>query len=311
MGQNRNWTPEELTYIREVWGEKTVPEIAAKLGRSINAVKIKTVRLGYTGQKWAGEMMSARKVAELLGVDVHAVIDYWIPKCGLKAKAKRLGVSKRTTTIIMFEDLLSWLQEHQDLWDSRRVPEYALGIEYSWLKKKRKADSELPARRLQKWTRQEDQQLIIMFKRGDKTYAEIGKALNRSRASVEHRLMRLDVWGNGRHISDEERKERKEAKEKKALASRLIRSLITYRNSQEFGEFWQKDRCQLWDKTRGCGAGQANCDECGAFLRILPQYCARCGETFFERATSRFCEPCRIQRKKNGYKKYLRRVSKS
>ena len=46
MGAGKNWTREELDYIREVWGEKTVPEIAAKLGRSINAVKVKTVRLG-------------------------------------------------------------------------------------------------------------------------------------------------------------------------------------------------------------------------------------------------------------------------
>lgn len=308
MGQNRNWTREELDYIREVWGEKTVPEIAAKLGRSINAVKIKTVRLGYTGQKWCGEMMSACKVSELLGVDVHTVTDYWIPKCNLKAKAKRLGVSKRTTTIIMFEDLLSWLQEHLDLWDSRRVPEYALGVEYKWLREKRENDKQLPARRLQKWASYEDQRLIIMFKRGDRTQAQIAKELNRSLASVNHRLARLDVWGDGRHISDEERIKKREAKEKKALASRLIRSLITYRNSQEFGEFWQKDMCQHWDKTRGCDAGQVNCDECSAFLRILPQHCARCGATFFERAKTRFCERCRLQRKKNGYKKYLKRI---
>ena len=307
MGTGRNWTAEELSYVREVWGEKTIPEIAAKLGRSINAVKVKTVRLGLTGQKWSGEMMSARKVSELLGVDVHAVIDYWIPKCGLKAKAKRLGASKRTTTIIMFEDLLSWLQEHQDLWDSRRVPEYGLGIEYKWLRAKRENDKQLPARRLQKWTSNEDQRLIIMFKRGDKTQAEIAKELNRSRASVEHRLSRLNVWGDGKHISDEERKKRKEAKARSELVSRLLRCLIAYRNSREFGEYWQKDMCQHWDKIAGCTACGTSCDECSSFLRIQPQNCARCGCTFFERQKARFCESCRVQRQKTGYRKYLRK----
>lgn len=311
MGSGKNWTAEELSYVREVWGEKTIPEIAAKLGRSINAVRIKTVRLGFTGQKWSGEMMSARKVSELLGVDVHAVIDYWIPKCGLKAKKKRLGNSKKTTTIIMFEDLLSWLRNHQDLWDSRRVEEYALGIEYAWLKKKRKSDATLPARRLQKWTPYEDNQLILMWKRGDKTKAEIAKILNRSYSSVEHRLCRLDVWGTGKHISDsvktQNKAKNKESFERKTLVTRLASLLLSYRNSQEYGEFWQKDMCQHWDKTRGCGAGQSNCDECSAFLRILPQYCARCGTTFFERNNNRFCSACRVQRKKNGYKKYLRK----
>ena len=93
--RKQDWSQEELDYIREVWGQKTIPEIAKKLGRSINAVKIKTTRMGYTGQKWYGEMMSARKVSELLGVDVHAVCDYWIPKCGLKAKSKRLGETQK------------------------------------------------------------------------------------------------------------------------------------------------------------------------------------------------------------------------
>jgi len=36
--RGKDWSPEELAYIHEVWGEKTVPEIARKLGRSINAV---------------------------------------------------------------------------------------------------------------------------------------------------------------------------------------------------------------------------------------------------------------------------------
>lgn len=159
-----NWSQEELDYLAEMWGEKTVPEIARHLGRSIDAVKVKSTRLGYTGQKWYGEMMSARKVSELLGVDVHTVCDYWIPKCGLKGKPKRLGISKKKTTIIMFEDLLKWLENHQDLWDSRRLELYALGMEYDWLTKKRKDDAARPARKAQKWTAQEDANLIAMFK---------------------------------------------------------------------------------------------------------------------------------------------------
>lgn len=205
-----NWTQEELDYIREVWGEKTVPQIARHLGRSINAVKVKTTRLGYTGQKWSGEMMSARKVSELLGVDVHAVCDYWIPKCGLKAKRRRLGVTKKTTTIIMFEDLLKWLEDHQDLWDSRRVEMYSLGMEYDWLAEKRKADAARPVRKAQKWTRQEDARLITLFKRGGMTYAEIGAELGRPASGVQHRLYRLDVWGTGKYIGDIRKEQREE-----------------------------------------------------------------------------------------------------
>lgn len=305
--RGKDWSQAELDYIREVWGQKTIPEIAKKLGRSINAVKIKTQRIGYTGQKWYGEMMSARKVSELLGVDVHAVCDYWIPKCGLKGKSKRLGETQKTTTIIMFEDLLEWLEQHQDLWDSRRLEQFALGMEYDWLIEKRKRDSQLPARKAQKWTSEEDSRLIYLFKRGDMTHAEIGKELGRSPVAVEHRLLRLDVWGTGRYIGDtrqKERKARRENFEKKALIVQLQRILLAQRNSMEFGEYWQKDMCMNWDDVLGCKAGCTDCDSCTEFIRIQPQYCVRCGATFFERTPNRVCAPCRAARKRQAYRKF-------
>lgn len=305
--RKKDWSKEELDYIREVWGEKTIPEIAKKLGRSINAVKIKSQRMGYTGQKWYGEMMSARKVSELLGVDVHAVCDYWIPKCGLKGKAKRLGETHKTTTIIMFEDLLKWLETHQDLWDSRRVELYGLGMEYDWLVAKRKADAKKPARKAQKWTPEEDQRLIDMFRRGGMTNAEMGEVLGRPASGVEHRLLRLDVWGTGKYIGDSRQKERRARREKfeqKALIILLQRVLLAHRNSMEFGEYWQKDMCMNWDNVLGCKAGCKDCDSCTEFIRIQPQYCVRCGATFYEREPNRRCERCRIARRKMAYKKY-------
>lgn len=305
--RKKDWSKEELDYIREVWGQKTIPEIAKKLGRSINAVKIKTTRMGYTGQKWYGEMMSARKVSELLGVDVHAVCDYWIPKCGLKAKSKRLGETQKTTTIIMFEDLLKWLETHQDLWDSRRVELYGLGMEYDWLVAKRKADAQKPARKAQKWTPEEDRRLIDMFRRGGMTNAEMGEVLDRPASGVEHRLLRLDVWGTGKYIGDARQKERKAKREKfeqKALIIQLQRVLLAHRNSMEFGEYWQKDMCMNWDDMFGCKAGCKDCDSCTEFIRIQPQYCVRCGATFYEREPNRRCERCRVARRKMAYKKY-------
>lgn len=304
--RKKDWSKEELDYIREVWGEKTIPEIARKLGRSIEAVKIKAQRMGYTGQKWYGEMMSARKVSELLGVDVHTVCDYWIPKCGLKGKAKRLGTTKKTTTIIMFEDLLKWLETHQDLWDSRRVELFGLGAEYDWLVAKRKADALKPARKAQKWTPEEDQRLVVMFRRGGMTCAEMGAVLGRSATGVEHRLGRLDVWGTGRYIGDIRQKERKAKREKfeqKALIIQLQRVLLAHRNSIEYGEYWQKDMCMNWDNVLGCKAGCKDCDSCTEFIRIQPQYCVRCGATFFEREPNRRCERCRTARRKAAYRK--------
>lgn len=304
-----NWSERELEYIRSNWGEKTIPQIAKALGRTITSVKVKSQRMGLKGQKWYGEMMSARKVSELLGVDVHTVCDHWIPQYGLKGSRKRLGESKKTTTIIMFEDLLKWLEENQDRWDSRRVELYALGMEYDWLVKKRKADAEKPVRKAQKWTPSEDSRLIALFKRGDMTYAEIGKELGRSSVSVEHRLGRLDVWGTGKYVGDRtkgDKKEKSDAFEKKCLIVRLRNALLIHRNSMEYGEFWQKDLCLNWNDIAGCLAGCTDCDSCSEFRKIPPQYCARCGITFFERVENRFCKDCRIARKKRAQRHWMR-----
>lgn len=311
--RGKDWTPKELEYIYETWGEKTIPQIARHLGRSIDAVKVKSTRLGLCSQKWYGGMMSARKVSELLGVDVHAVCDYWIPKCGLKGKAKRLGRSSKTTTIIMFEDLLLWLENHQDLWDSRRLELNALGTEYEWLVEKRKADALLPARKAQKWTSEEDARLIAMFKRGDMTYSEIGIELGRPASGVEHRIHRLDIWGTGKYIGDarrEERKAKSEAFERLALMTALKNALLAYMYSMEFGQYWQKDMCMNWDDLKGCTAGCTDCDSCTEFCRIKPQYCARCGGTFYERHENRFCESCRKARRKAAQRKWWRQSKK-
>ncbi len=295
--RGKDWTQKELDYIAEVWGEKTIPQIARHLGRSINAVKIKANRLGYAGQMKYGEMMTARKVSELLGVDVHAVCDYWIPKCGLKGRKKRIGESGRCT-IIKFADLLEWLEANQDKWDSRRVELYGLGMEYDWLKEKRKADALIPVRKAQKWTPEEDDRLRAMFRRGDMTYAEIGAVLGRSKTAVGHRLTRTDIWGTAEKKRDPERFQRM------ALYIRLITALRFQVNALGYEPYWQKAMCQHWSDAKGCTAGCADCDSCTQFQRIRPQYCRRCGGEFLEREGSTFCPRCRTMRKKQAQRKW-------
>lgn len=68
--------------------------------------------------------------------------------------------------------------------------------------------------------------------------------------------------------------------------------------------YWQRHMCMKWNDLHGCSAGCDNCDSCTEFERIKPQYCVRCGGTFYEREQNRFCEKCRTARKKSAQKKY-------
>ena len=120
------------------------------------------------------------------------------PKCGLKSKRiAPLGVRK--FTYIRFIDLVNWLKNNQEKWDSRRVELFSLGEEPEWLNIKRKSDEEIPINRFKKWNQYEDAQIICMYKQGKK-HKDIALVLNRSINSVQHRLKRINIWGNSRRV---------------------------------------------------------------------------------------------------------------
>ena len=101
-----------------------------------------------------------------------------------------------------------------------------------------------------------------------------------------------------------ERKAKKERFERTALILQLQRVLLAHRNSMEYGEYWQKDMCMNWDNVLGCKSGCTDCDRCTEFIRIQPQYCVRCGATFYERKINRVCAPCRQARRNQAFRKY-------
>lgn len=74
--------------------------------------------------------------------------------------------------------------------------------------------------------------------------------------------------------------------------------------AEKYKDYWQKDMCMNWSDIHGCTAGEKNCDSCNSFVRVQPQYCKRCGGTFFERHQTDFCHSCRLARLKQAQRKY-------
>lgn len=96
-------------------------------------------------------------------------------------------------------------------------------------------------------------------------------------------------------------------KQAKAELSRLV-SVLKYRTQEmkkgDYDQYFQRAMCANWDDLRSvCSAGCEDCDSCTDFVRIQPQYCVRCGATFYERATNRRCAPCRSARMRQAMKK--------
>lgn len=63
-------------------------------------------------------------------------------------------------------DMLNWLENNQEKFDSRKIDFYALGSEPEWLQDKRKRDKRLPRNRFKKWTQSENNLLMILYQKG-------------------------------------------------------------------------------------------------------------------------------------------------
>ncbi|MCF8017812.1 MAG: hypothetical protein K9L62_00305 [Vallitaleaceae bacterium] len=168
------------------------------------------------------------------------------------------------------------------------------------------------------WTEQHFQTLADMIRSGY-SYGAIGEVLGKSEKAVRGRVYDFyrtenadkvramlgdGPWGTGKPEMTVFESRRKAAV--KSNLTRLVELLLIRRNQLGYDEYWQRHMCMKWHDIKGCTAGQTNCDDCLEFQRIQPQYCVRCGATFFEREKNLICDPCRVARKKQHQRKWRR-----
>lgn len=300
--EKKRWSKEELSLLNELYGTKTLPKIAEILNRSIKSVKSKVWELELGSFKNNSEYLSAQDVADILGISVFIVRYTWPEQYGFKFRS--IKHSQRSFRYVKHSDLMQWLEHNQDKWDSKIVQEYGLGIEPEWLKEKRRRDKIIPKKKSRFYTPEEDAILISMYRKGYGNQ-DIADKIGRTIGSIEHRISCLDIWGTGRFIPGRERREIREAKQRKEAYQNLINVLTIRKNQLNFDGYWQKEMCVHWNDLKGCTAEESDCDSCISFQRIQPQYCKRCGNTFFERINNTYCCKCREQRKKQYQRKWM------
>jgi hypothetical protein len=188
----RHWTPENIEYLEENWGQVSLSFMEIKLEHTKDAILLKAKRIGLQKCYSSSEYVNANVVSQIMKVDRHCIIDYWHAKCGLKARKKAL--IKMEMWFILLDDLMKWLEKNQEKWDSRKVENYGLGSEPQWLKDKRRNDIDVPKKHNQLWTKEEELLLINYYKHGEKQ-KEIGLSMNRSEDSIQRKISRLKEKG--------------------------------------------------------------------------------------------------------------------
>lgn len=177
-----------------------------------------------------------------------------------------------------------------------------------------------------KWTEEEYLILGEMIK-SSCNYEEMSDALNKSSKAIRGRVFReylterldkvREYIGDGsfgdnkpdfpiKHKKIMNNDEKEIVDTNLSLICSLIISVAKSKSNvdEEYKDFWQKDMCQHWDEITGCSLAFNTCDECSGFQRIQPQYCVRCGKTFYERKESKICANCRKQRIKQAQRKF-------
>jgi len=139
----KQWTEEEELLLSDLWGSEPIEIIAKKLNRTVSSLTNKAFQLelgsmlenNYNG-------LTIKHISELFGINKEIVIVSWV-SLGLKYKVQKISKSK-SYRYVEIKDLYEFLENNQDIWDSRLLEKNILGIEPEWLQKKRKRDRDLP-----------------------------------------------------------------------------------------------------------------------------------------------------------------------
>ncbi len=181
----RKWTEEEINYLKERWGNNSINYIATKVKHSVNAVKIKAYRLGLGPAIDNTDLLLVSDIIEMLGVSKDRIYNTWI-NLGLKLQKHKIS-NKKSYYCIKIEDLIEFLKDNPDEWDSRNLELYNLGYEPEWLSQKRKRDIEENPLWYRFWSNEEKNKAIMLLKMG-KSYKEIADQLHRTEKAVMYML---------------------------------------------------------------------------------------------------------------------------
>lgn len=185
----RKWTKDEETLLSDLWGNKSIETISKTMKRTVFSLKVKAVRMGLGPMiRNNYDLITVSDICDLLGVTRDRITTTWI-NLGLNLKKKKL-TNNMSYYVITWKDLMNFLENHQNEWDSRCVEKNMFGTEPEWLKEKRIRDIEENPLWYRKWTEEEIKQAESLFKNG-KDYLEIAEIINRSEWAVANLLRNM------------------------------------------------------------------------------------------------------------------------
>ena len=191
IGHNTVWSKQELGEFVDDWnnGDMSKGELISKYHRSWRAIKQKAYRMGL-GRRPASDLyVTQKELAVGMGVSSWKIKN-WINN-GIKTHRSR--TNKTYGDLFDIDEVLLFLEAHQDEFDGRNVDEEFFYVVPDWLRAKIRADREKAEfRRNALWTNAEDQKLQTMFNHGISDTI-IANSLGRTESSIRSRRFILGL----------------------------------------------------------------------------------------------------------------------
>lgn len=139
----RYWTQEEEMMLSDLWGSEPIEKIAKKLNRTVSSIRNKSFQLELGSQienNYDG--LKIKDISDLFDIGTETVSIHWVA-LGLKSKTRYITQST-SYQYVEIKDLYEFLENNQNIWDSRYLEKNILGKEPEWLQEKRKSDKDMP-----------------------------------------------------------------------------------------------------------------------------------------------------------------------
>jgi hypothetical protein len=194
VGKDRNWTPEDKTYLSDNWGTISMPTLMEKLNRNQNAILVMAQRLSLGPFLESGDYITFNQLLLAMGYSggTGYLTKSWINDRAFPVKYKRVNTCR--FMVVYLDDFWKWAEKNQDLLDYSRFEEHALGKEPAWVKGKRRMDFEHRLKvKIEPWTPSEDEKLIRMLKQQKYSYFDLAKIFRRTSGAIQRRCCDLKI----------------------------------------------------------------------------------------------------------------------
>ncbi len=214
--KHSEWTDEENDYLLNNWGEIPITSIKKYISnKSTVSIYRHAIKLGLKQLSYYTEVISIGDIEKMLQVPRKTIRSKWVKK-GLIIKREKL-YEKKYIYGCLLEDLLEFLENNQDLFDSRNLEQYALTFEPDWLIEKRKQDYINPPVIYHELSSDEIDNIISLLKK-NYTYGYISDVTKRGKKTIA-KIAKINNLQNEHYTLG--RKENKEKLERMKLVLSL------------------------------------------------------------------------------------------